>query len=406
MYRRDVPPMPAPESSSPALLLSGGGARAAYQVGVLKGLRDILPRDIANPFPIICGTSAGGLNAAGIACQADRFSVGIELLENIWANFHTHQVYRTDVLGVWACALRFLATLMIGRLGQNQAVSLLDNRPLRQLLSRHLDMERLPVMIEAGHLHALAITASGYTSGESVSFFQGHPELQPWARSRRIGVRTDLSVDHLMASAAIPVIFPAVRVHREFFGDGAVRQLAPISPALHLGADRVLVIGVSSKNQVRRQREQVNSYPSIAQIIAHIMANAFIDSLEGDIERLNRVNHTISLIPPEVRAGAGVALRPVQVLTIAPPNNVIENMALRHVDSLPYSVRMFVQGSGATRKSGAGVLSYLLFEAEYSRALIELGYTDAISRREEILAFMGQDPMPGAASDGTASASP
>ncbi len=406
MYRRDVPPMPAPESSSPALLLSGGGARAAYQVGVLKGLRDILPRDIANPFPIICGTSAGGLNAAGIACQADRFSAGIELLENIWANFHTHQVYRTDVLGVWACALRFLATLMIGRLGQNQAVSLLDNRPLRQLLSRHLDMERLPVMIEAGHLHALAITASGYTSGESVSFFQGHPELQPWARSRRIGVRTDLSVDHLMASAAIPVIFPAVRVHREFFGDGAVRQLAPISPALHLGADRVLVIGVSSKNQVRRQREQVNSYPSIAQIIAHIMANAFIDSLEGDIERLNRVNHTISLIPPEVRAGAGVALRPVQVLTIAPPNNVIENMALRHVDSLPYSVRMFVQGSGATRKSGAGVLSYLLFEEIYSRALIELGYTDAISRREEILAFMGQDPMPGAASDGTASASP
>ena len=406
MYRRDVPPMPAPESSSPALLLSGGGARAAYQVGVLKGLRDILPSGIANPFPIICGTSAGGLNAAGIACQADRFSVGIELLENIWANFHTHQVYRTDVLGVWACALRFLATLMIGRLGQNQAVSLLDNRPLRQLLSRHLDMERLPVMIEAGHLHALAITASGYTSGESVSFFQGHPELQPWARSRRIGVRTDLSVDHLMASAAIPVIFPAVRVHREFFGDGAVRQLAPISPALHLGADRVLVIGVSSKNQVRRQREQVNSYPSIAQIIAHIMANAFIDSLEGDIERLNRVNHTISLIPPEVRADAGVALRPVQVLTIAPPNNVIENMALRHVDSLPYSVRMFVQGSGATRKSGAGVLSYLLFEAEYSRALIELGYTDAINRREEILAFMGQDPMPGAASDGTASASP
>ncbi len=384
--------MPAPESSSLALLLSGGGARAAYQVGVLKGLRDILPRDIANPFPIICGTSAGGLNAAGIACHADRFSTGIDLLERIWANFRTHQVYRTDVLGVWACALRFLATLMIGRLGQNQAISLLDNRPLRQLLSRYLSMDRLPAMIDAGHLHALAITASGYTSGESVSFFQGRPELQAWTRSRRVGVRTDLSVDHLMASAAIPVIFPAVRVHREFFGDGAVRQLAPISPALHLGADRVLVIGVSSQNLPRRQREQVNSYPSVAQIIAHIMANAFIDSLEGDIERLNRVNHTISLIPPEVRARESVALRPVQVLTIAPPNNVIETMALRHVDSLPYSVRMFVHGSGATRKSGAGVLSYLLFEAEYSRALIELGYTDAISRREEILAFMALAP--------------
>ncbi len=380
-----------PPSGSLALLLSGGGARAAYQVGVLKGLRDILPAQEANPFPIICGTSAGALNAAGIASQADSFAAGIDLLESIWSNFRSHQVYRTDVLGVWACALRFLATLVVGRLGQSQAVSLLDNRPLRQLLLRYLPMDRLQPMIDAGHLRALAITASGYTSGESVSFFQGSADLPAWKRSRRIGLRSTLSVNHLLASAAIPVIFPAVRVHREYFGDGAVRQLAPLSPALHLGADRILVIGVSSKSEPRQKREQVNSYPSIAQIIAHIMANAFIDSLEGDIERLTRVNHTISLIPEEIRQREGVALRPVQVLTIAPPNQVIENMALRHVDAMPYSVRMFVQGSGATRKSGAGVLSYLLFEAEYSRALIELGYTDAICRREEILAFMGRD---------------
>ncbi len=370
-----------------ALLLSGGGARAAYQVGVLKALAEMLPAQASNPFRTICGTSAGGLNAAGIATHADNFQSGVQFLENIWANFSTRQVYRTDLPGVWACALRFLATLLIGRLGKNHGVSLLDNRPLRTLLERHLDLSKLSTMLDQGHLDALAITASGYTTGESVSFFQGKDQLDGWKRSRRIGSKTQISFEHLMASAAIPVIFPAVRINREYFGDGAVRQLAPISPALHLGADRVLVIGVSSQNN-RKTREQVSQYPSIAQVVGHVMASSFVDSLEGDLERLNRVNHTISLIPEEVRARDGFSLKPVQVLSISPPGQVIETMALRHVNALPSSIRMFVNGAGATHKSGAGVLSYLLFEAEYCQALIELGYIDAISKRPQIEDFL------------------
>ncbi len=375
-----------------ALLLSGGGARAAYQVGVLKALAELLPANAPTPFRIICGTSAGGLNAAGVAINADNLKSAVHQLEHIWANFRTRQVYRTDLPGVWACALKFVATLLIGRLGRSQGVSLLDNRPLRHLLQTHLALERLDSMLSSDYLDALAISASGYTSGESVSFFQGKAHLQGWQRSRRVGVRTQLDIEHLMASAAIPVIFPAVRINREFFGDGAVRQLAPISPALHLGADRVLVIGAGSQSP-RRTREQVSHYPSIAQIIGHVMASSFVDSLEGDLERLNRVNRTISLIPEEVRQRAEFQLKSVQVLNISPPSQVVERMALRHVDALPSTIRMFVTGSGATQRSGAGVLSYLLFEAEYCQALIELGYIDGRSRQAELLEFLDLNPV-------------
>lgn len=383
----------ASSSNKVGLILSGGGARAAYQVGVLKAISELTPSNSPCPFKIICGTSAGGLNAAGMATLADNMEAGVALLEAIWSNFRGGQVYRTDFLGVWACALRWIATMAFGRLGRNVGVSLLDNRPLRHLLESHLDLPRLNRMIDESFIDALCITASGYTTGESVSFFQGASTMDGWKRSRRIGVPAKLTVDHLMASAAIPVIFPAVRIHREFFGDGAVRQLAPISPALHLGADRVLVIGVSSQN-IRKVREQVSHYPSIAQIVSHVMASSFVDSLEGDIERLTRINRTISLIPDHVRQSQGVALKPIQVLTIAPPSQVIETMALRYVEEFPYSVRMFVQGAGATRRSGAGILSYLLFEAQYCRALIELGYIDAISRRNEIIDFLKLSAAP------------
>ncbi len=375
-----------------ALLLSGGGARAAYQVGVLKAITEFLPPGSTSPFRIICGTSAGGINAAGLATHSDQLGKGIRYLEEIWGNFKTNQVYRTDLPGVLACALRFIGTLILGRMGRSQAVSLLDNRPLRQLLHEHLNLNRLQEMLDQGYLDALAITASGYSSGESVSFFQGAPHLDGWQRSRRIGMRTRLDVEHLMASAAIPIIFPAVRINREYFGDGAVRQLAPVSPALHLGADRVLVIGVGSQNK-RKTREQVSQSPSLAQVVGHVMASSFVDALEADLERLNRVNHTISLIPEDIRHKEGFSLKPVQVFSISPPSQVIETMALRHVAALPASIRMFVTGSGATRRSGAGVLSYLLFEAEYCQALIELGYIDATSHKTQLLEFLGYGPQ-------------
>jgi NTE family protein len=371
------------------LVLSGGGARAAYQVGVLKAIADILPDRSVSPFPIICGTSAGGLNATGLATHAACLRDGVNLLESVWLNFRTHHVYRTDWPGVLICAWKWLTTMAFGRSTlSNTPVSLLDNRPLRHLLTNHLELERIQDGIDNEVLQALCITASGYTSGASVSFFQGAQEIDTWRRSRRIGVRTDITVEHLMASAAIPIIFPPVRVNREYFGDGALRQIAPISPALHLGAEKVLVVGVGSHQDEPDARGKPVGYPSIAQVVSHIMNSSFIDGLEADIERLTRINRTISFIPEEVR-GREVTLRPVEVMVISPPAERLDAVAMRHAERLPKSIRLFVRGSGATQKSGSGVLSYLLFEAEYCRDLMDLGYGDTMERREEMLKFLG-----------------
>lgn len=374
------------------LILSGGGARAAYQVGVLRAIAELLPDNTPNPFDIVCGTSAGAINAAGIATHADCLHDGVDMLESVWGEFRSHQVYRTDWPGVIARGWRFMMTLAFGRLRRDLPISLLDNSPLRILLDSQLAMSRIQDNIDRGHLRALSITASGYSSGESVSFFQGLETLENWRRSRRIGIRTQLTLDHLMASAAIPLFFPAVRVNREYFGDGALRQLSPISPSLHLGAERVLVIGVGGQSP-RHPREKTVAYPSIAQVVSHIMNSSFVDSLESDIERLTRINRTLTLIPEEVYRRE-TTLRPVEVMVISPPAEVLDAIAMRHARLLPKSIRLFVRGSGATHRSGSGVLSYLLFEAPYCRDLMELGYHDGCGRREELRRFLGFADMP------------
>lgn len=386
------------ERKRTALILSGGGARAAYQVGVLRAISEAFPPGCHNPFDIICGTSAGGLNAAGLATHAGCLSDGVAMLETVWGEFRTDQVYRTDWGGVLARAGRWLWTMAFGRLRRDLPVSLLDNSPLRGLLDAHLSMDKVQEAIDRGLLDALCITASGYSSGESVSFFQGAPHLDSWKRARRVGMRTAITIDHLLASAAIPLLFPAVKVNREYFGDGALRQLAPLSPALHLGAEKVLVIGVGGQADTAA-REKSLSYPSIAQIVSHIMSSSFVDSLEADIERLTRVNKTVGLIPEDVRRQHST-LREVDVLVISPPAQVLDMVAMRHADRLPKSIRMFVRGSGATQRSGSGVLSYLLFEAAYCQDLMALGYHDGMARRDDIRRFLN---IP---EDSSASASP
>ena len=378
----------APRDKNIGLILSGGGARAAYQVGVLRAIAEIMPPGCHNPFNIICGTSAGGLNATGLATHADCLRDGISMLEGVWGGFRTDQVYRTDWAGVLHRAMRWLWTMAFGRLRRDLPVSLLDNSPLRGLLDAHLPLERIQHAIDNGYLDALCITASGYSTGESVSFFQGAPHLSGWNRSRRVGIRTAISIDHLLASSAIPMLFPAVRVNREYFGDGAVRQHAPISPALHLGAERVMVIGVGGQS-IDAERERSLSYPSIAQIVSHILSSSFVDSLESDIERLTRINRTLSLIPEEVRHMS--SLRPVDVMVITPSAQVLDTIAIRHADKLPKSIKMFVRGSEATQRSGSGVLSYLLFESDYCQDLMQLGYTDGCARKDEPKRFFGVD---------------
>lgn len=373
------------------LILSGGGARAAYQVGVLAAIADLLPDTAQNPFPVIVGTSAGAINAVGLACGALHFGEAVRRLTEVWQGFHAHQVYRSDWLGVVRQAARFVGHSVLG-LGGQVPVALLDSSPLGELLRRELDFSGICAAVRQRQLRAVAVTAFGYETGQAVTFYQGRATIDPWFRHRRVGVPTRLSLQHLLASAAIPLIFPPVKINREYFGDGAVRQTAPISPALHLGATRVLVVGVSGNLQGEQAdsavpRLRVVKPPSLAQIGGHMLNSTFIDSLEGDIELLERLNLMSRLVPHDQQS-RGLGLKPVEVLVIS-PSRPLDAIAVRHHYELPAVLRLFLRGPGATQAGGAGVLSYLLFEQGYCTELIELGYQDAMAKKEALSDFLG-----------------
>ncbi|WP_166359072.1 patatin-like phospholipase family protein [Pseudomonas akapageensis] len=385
--------MPAPEPVT-GLILSGGGARAAYQVGVLAGIADLLPLGASNPFPVIVGTSAGAINAVTLASGAIHFSETIRRLTDFWEGFRSHLVLRSDWPGVIRQASRFVGHSLLG-LGSQVPVALVDSSPLRKLLNSHLDLNGISEAINQHHLRAVAVTAFGYESGQAVTFYQGRGAIDPWLRHRRIGLPTQLSVDHLLASSAIPLLFAPVKIAQQYFGDGAVRQSAPISPALHLGASRVLVVGVSGNPRGPtasdpRQQHFSGKQPSLAQIGGHMLNSTFIDNLEDDIELLQRLNHFSHLLPSDLQPRR-LGLAPVEVLVIA-PSQPIDEIAARHRHELPAALRVFLRGPGATKTSGAGVLSYLLFEAGYCSELIELGRRDALAKRGELCRFLGVQP--------------
>lgn len=380
------------------LVLTGGGARAAYQVGVLDGVSTIL-RETGweperNPYDIICGTSAGAINATALACHADNFDEGLQMVLRVWENFTAEQVYRADSLGVLRSGARWLSLLSFGWLLRKWRASppnsLLDNTPLVTLLNRMLNFPRLDAALLDGTLHALAVTASSYSAGRHITFFQSEANIEPWVRSQRLALRSQIGVEHLLASSAIPLIFPATPIYcngrREYFGDGSMRQLAPISPAIHLGADKVLVIGAGRLTEQVRDTAEFAQYPTLAQISGHALSSIFLDSLAVDIERMTRINLTLSVLTEEQKART--PLRPVDMLIIAPSER-LDEIASRHVQSLPGPVRMLLGGIGATEVRGAALASYLLFEASYTCELIALGRKDALGRRADVQAFFG-----------------
>ena len=369
-----------------ALVLTGGGARAAYQVGALKALAELLPGCRTSPFQIICGSSAGAINAAALACHASSFKLGVRRLERVWGHFTSGQIYRTNLWGMTLGSVRWLAALFRpGPEGPSRR-ALMDNTPMRQLLSRIIRFDRIERALAKGHLSAVSVTCSGYSSRESVSFFEGTDDLQPWRRQRRSGVQARIQLDHLMASSAIPLLFSPVKIHREYFGDGSVGLLSPLSPALHLGADRVMVIGVADTEGEERMANAGKAHPTIAEVAGHVLDSVFIDSLGSDLENLERVNRTLDALAEGSRPGGDLGLKHVDTLVLSPSRN-LASLAGKHVAELSATARFFFRRIGVTELSGSVFLSYLLFEAGYTRELMALGYADTLARKDEVLRF-------------------
>jgi len=370
------------------LVLTGGGARSAYQIGVLRALSELLPRG-RNPFPVIVGTSAGAVAAAVLASQAHRWRRAVTGLEDVWGNFRVSQVFEVGSWHMLRAGLHWLLALATGGLMLSPPRSVLDNSPLRALLRARVEWRGIRMSIERGHLRGIALCATSYASGQSVTFYDGEDEITDWARSQRLGRRTELTLDHLMASVGIPLLFPPVRLADEYFGDGAMRQVNPLSPAVHLGADRLLVLGVRARRAAGVATTQIPSaMPTPGQIFGFMLDTLFTDQIYADLEELQRMNELVRAAP-----SAAPGLRVIETLMLAPSVDPRE-VAARHVTDMPSGLRALLRVIGAGDLAGSQLASYLMFEAGFTRELIELGYHDAMEARTALIAFMSGERLP------------
>jgi NTE family protein len=373
----------SPIGSTVGLVLPGGGARAAYQVGVLKAISQLLP-DRPNPFPIIVGTSAGAVSAAVIATEAYQWRRAIEALEAVWANFHVPQVFKVDSWTTLRSGLHWLLSLITGGVMLPPPQALFDNSPLRELLRTHIKWPDLQRSINGGDLRALALCATSYSSAVSVAFFDGASEIPEWARQQRAGRRTDLRLDHLMASIGVPFLFPPVLLGDEYYGDGAQRQLWPLSPAIHLGAERLLVIGVRAEEGagVNARPRAVLRAPTPGQLFGYMLDTLFMDQIYANVEHVQRLNTVVEVAPNAVPG-----MHKVATLVIAPSAD-LRVIATQHIRNLPRGLRALLRVMGARGAAGAQLASYLMFEASFTRELIALGYKDGMSRSEDLVNFL------------------
>ena len=396
------------------LVMTGGGARGAYQAGVLKRIGEIKRvQTHGNPFPIIGGSSAGAINGSAIAAGSDDVALATKLLARGWSDIRPSDVFRCDVLSQAHNSLTWILDLSLGALlGGGNARSLLDATPLRHFLSEHIHCDRIHNNIKRGHLYALAISATNYNSGKSYLFIQGMKGHPMWNRSRRVTLATSITVDHVCASAAIPLVFQPVRLKTArgtaFFGDGCVRLQQPLSPVIRLGARKIFAIGVRDENLTHQKEPADQRDPSLAQVMGVLFDVMFLDHLATDIEHLERLNQ---LLGGGRISQSGVRgcekMRPLASFLMTPSVD-LSQLAEQHQKDMPYLIQYFVNSLGRDAASCSDLMSYLLFTSKYTSALIDIGYNDASRRIDEIESFLyssgdGGHRKPGASAIGTVS---
>ncbi len=371
------------------LVLTGGGARVAYQAGVIRALKDILPSETI-PFKILAGTSGGGINAAYLAARASNWVEAAESLHELWFNLQLENIYRTSSMSLTGIAFAWVTRTLFGGVnGTRRANYLLDTRPLHHLIHKNIDFDRIEDHLRSGSLHAIALSTLQYFQDKTVSFFQSGEGIDNWERAGREGRSERLTIDHVLASAAIPVFFPPVRIGDQFYGDGCVRQTTPLSPAIHLGADRLLCIGIKHQPSANDPQPPIPKSPTIAQISGELFNALFMDPLSADAERLRRINDSIDKFRPHPDSLDRPTLRKIPILNLMPSRNLMDVLPSLLKYFPPY-LRYLFHGLGASDrdKQGQALISFLAFFPECTRPMLELGYEDTLARKSEIIDFM------------------
>ena len=377
--------MPASAKDKPkiALVLQGGGARGAYQIGALKAIAEITGRR-KSPFQIVCGASVGAINAASFAATSADIQHGTRHLEKLWRSLTCASIYDTRLLTLLSTGTRWAWTLMFGHLGFGAPCAVLDNAPLGRLLEREFNPDHVTRAIRGGALHALCITVSSYEEGKAVSFFQGSADIAEWTRARRCGIRAEIGPEHLMATSSLPLAFAPVRLQNGYFGDGSLRLTSPLSPAIHTGADRIMVIAARDTQSLQPARKPPEHMPTIGEMAGHALDILFNDNLAADHERMLRINQTLSLLTEEARKQT--PLRVIDTMMLSPSQDV-RDVAADHAEEIPAAIRLMMRSLGSWGNDGR-LLSYLLFEPGFTGALIDLGHADTMARADEVAEFL------------------